>query len=191
MDQRDAGGMAGTQGSTSDRVKEQTTQVMHGATQTGQQVAHAATDQGRQVMMEAGRQAHGLLDQARSELQGQAADQQKRAAQGLHAIGDQLRSMADQAGQQDAAHDLVQQASERAHQVAGWLDQREPGQVVEEVRGLARRHPGAFLASAAVAGVLAGRLSRNITGAASGQMAGGSSDQQAPMPEPQTVGAPS
>jgi hypothetical protein len=179
MDQRDAGGMSGTQESTSGRVKEQTTQVMHGATQTGQQVAHTTADQGRQVMTEAGRQARGLLDQARSELQGQAADQQKRAAQGLRAIGDQLRSMAEQAGEQDTARDLVQQASERAHQVAGWLDQREPGQVVEEVRGLARRHPGAFLASAAVAGVLAGRLSRNMTGAASAPQASASGAQTA------------
>ena len=183
MDQGDTGGMAGTQESTSGRVKEQTTQVMRGATQTGQQVAHTATDQGRQVMTDAGRQARGLLVQARSELQGQAADQQRRAAQGLRAIGDQLRSMAEQAGEQDTARELVQQASDRAQQVAGWLDQREPGQVVEEVRGLARRHPGAFLAGAAVAGVMAGRLSRN--------MAGAGSAQQAPAPEAQTAGATS
>ena len=172
MDQRDAGGMAGTRESTSDRAKEQTTRVAKGAAQTGQQVAHTATDQGRQVMTEAGRQARGMFGQARSELQGQAADQQKRAAQGLHAIGDQLRTMAEQAGQQDTARDLVQQASDRAHQVAGWLEQREPGQVVDEVRGVARRHPGAFLAGAAVAGVLAGRLSRNMTGAMQGPASG-------------------
>ena len=183
MDQRDAGAMAGTQQSTGDRAKEQTTQVAKGATQTGQQVAHTATEQGRHVVTEAGRQARGLFDQARSELQGQAVDQQKRAAQGLHAIGDQLRSMADQAGPQDTARDLVQQASDRAHRVASWLDQREPGQVVEDVRGLARRHPGAFLAGAAVAGVLAGRLSRNMAGAASGGQAAPSG--------PQTTGAPS
>ena len=179
MDQRDAGGMAGTQDSTSGRVKQQTTQVMHGASQTGQQVAHAATGQGKRVVMETGRQARGLLDQARSELEGQATDQQKRAAQGIRAIGDQLRTMAEQAGQQDTARDLVQQASDRAHQVAGWLDQREPGQVVEEVRGLARRHPGAFLAGAAVAGVLAGRLSRNMAGAASAPQGPASGAQSA------------
>jgi len=155
-----AGMPAGQQEPTKGRMKEQGSQVAHGAAHTGQHLAHTAAEQGRQVAQEAGRKARGLVDQAQAELKGQAADQQKRAATGLRTIGDQLRSMADKSGQQGMATDLVHQTSDRVQHVADWLEHREPGQVVEEVRNFARHHPGSFLTGAAIAGVLAGRLAR-------------------------------
>jgi hypothetical protein len=171
MGNSNAGMPAGQQEPTKDRMKEQGSQVAHGAAHTGQRLAHTAAEQGRQVAQEAGRKARGLVDQAQAELKGQAVDQQKRAATGLRTIGDQLRSMADKSGQQGMATDLVHQTSDRVQHVADWLEQREPGQVVEEVRNFARRHPGMFLTGAAVAGVLAGRLTRTMAGGA-GQGAG-------------------
>ncbi len=153
---------AGGQESTKQRVKEQGSQVAHEAGNTGQTLVRDTAAQGKQVAQEAGRQARGLVDQARAELMGQAGDQQKRAAGGLRTISDQLRSMADNCGQKDTTTDLVHQASDRVQRVAAWLEQREPGQVVDELRQLARRHPGAFLTGATLAGVLAGRLTRNM-----------------------------
>ena len=50
----------------------------------------------------------------------------------------------------------------RAGDAAGWLDQRDPGSLLEEARGFARRRPMAFLAAAAGLGVVAGRLSRSL-----------------------------
>jgi len=64
------------------------------------------------------------------------------------------------------ATDLVQQLSTRAGDVASWLDNRDPGSLLSEARGYARRHPGTFIAIAAVAGVLAGRLTRSVTASA-------------------------
>ncbi|MEK8109106.1 phage holin family protein [Micromonospora sp. M12] len=61
----------------------------------------------------------------------------------------------------------------RRQQAAGWLDEREPGEVLDEVRTYARRNPGTFLAGAAVAGLLVGRLTRGLTAPASGNGQGG------------------
>jgi hypothetical protein len=60
------------------------------------------------------------------------------------------------------ASDLVRQAADRSHSVASWLDGRDPGSLLDEVKTFARRRPGTFLLLAAGAGVLAGRLGRSL-----------------------------
>src|SRR5690348_5527696 len=68
--------------------------------------------------------------------------------------------MADGGERQGVASALAAEAADRLGGLADWLNRREPGDLVEEVRRLARRRPGALLLGAAVAGVLAGRLTR-------------------------------
>ena len=48
---------------------------------------------------------------------------------------------------------------------ANWLQNREPADLLEEVRRFARRKPGVFLLGAAAAGVLAGRLTNGVRAA--------------------------
>jgi hypothetical protein len=158
-------------------MKQQGTQTAQGAKQSGQRVAHTAMEQGRQVAQETRQKARDIVDQAQTQLRQQAGEQQRRAAGSLHQLGDQLRSMADRTEQPGLAKDLVHQASGRVQQVADWLEHREPGQALDDVRNFARRHPGAFLTGAAIAGALAGRLTRNM--ADGGQPAG-----TQPMQEP-------
>ena len=64
------------------------------------------------------------------------------------------------------ATDLVRQAAERSSAVASWLDGRDPGSLLTEVKSFARQRPGTFLLLAAGAGVLAGRLSRSLSAGA-------------------------
>lgn len=64
------------------------------------------------------------------------------------------------------AADLVRQVSERADSAASWLDARDPGSLLSEVKSYARRKPGTFIAAAAIAGVVAGRLTRALASAA-------------------------
>jgi hypothetical protein len=66
---------------------------------------------------------------------------------------------------------VARQAADRADRVADWLGEREPGDLVEEVRSLARRRPGAFLLGAALAGVVVGRLTRGVVDTAAGRSA--------------------
>jgi hypothetical protein len=61
--------------------------------------------------------------------------------------------------------DLAQEASRRGGAIADWLDTHEPADVLDEVKRFARRRPVAFLALAAAAGVVAGRLTRGAVAA--------------------------
>jgi hypothetical protein len=70
--------------------------------------------------------------------------------------------MSDRNDDSGVAADVMRQATDRTEQVASWLEAREPGDLVDEVRRFARRRPGVFLAGAVMAGVLAGRLTRNV-----------------------------
>lgn len=90
----------------------------------------------------------------------QAKDGQRKAASGLHSLADQLDRMAEKSDGQGMAPELARQASERTRTVASWLEEREPGDLVVEVRRFAQRKPGIFLAGAALAGVVVGRLTR-------------------------------
>ena len=45
---------------------------------------------------------------------------------------------------------------------AGWLENRDPGSLVTELKQFARQRPGTFLAAAAAIGVVGGRLSRGL-----------------------------
>ena len=71
--------------------------------------------------------------------------------------------MAKNSDQDGPATDLARQAADKAHQAAGWLADRDPGSLLDEVRSFARRKPGTYLAIALGAGVLAGRLTRGLT----------------------------
>lgn len=148
--------------SKTDAAKEQASAVGQGAAKAGQQVASVAKDQAQNVVSEAGSQAKGLLDQARSEVTDQAGAQQQRLAQGLRALGDELQSMSQNSTSPGVATNLAKQAATRSHDAASWLESREPGGLVTELQGFARRRPGAFLALAAGAGLMAGRLGRGV-----------------------------
>jgi len=144
----------------------------------GSQIAQTATGQARQVVSETGHQARDLLGEVKGQARGQASAQQHKAAEQLRTVADELSEMAAKGGQSGLATEVAQQAAERVRGVASWLGQREPGDLLDEVRNFARRRPGAFLIGAAVAGAVAGRLTRGLTDAA------GSGGQPAPQPRP-------
>jgi hypothetical protein len=131
----------------------------------GKHVAGVAGEQAGQVASEATQQVKQLVQQTRGELTEQAATQQKRVASGLRSLSKELSTMAQGSEQPGMAADLAQQAGERANAVASWLEEREPGHVVEEITRFARQRPGAFLALAAGAGFLVGRLGRGLKAA--------------------------
>ena len=126
------------------------------------QVADTAKQETRSVASEAGRQAKRLAGQVRDELRDQAATQQTRAADGLHATGSAFTKMADASADSGYAPQLVRAAGERIDSAANWLGTRDPGAVVEDVKRFARRRPGVFIAIAVGAGILVGRVTRAL-----------------------------
>ena len=143
-------------------AKDQAGQVVGTAGDAAQHVAGVAKDQAGQVAAEATRQVKHMLWQAQSELSSQAQVQQEKLAGGLHGMGDQLQAMATNSGQPGMATDLAHQGADKAHEIAAWLEHRDPGSVLAEVRSYARRRPGMFLAVALGAGLVAGRLARGL-----------------------------
>jgi hypothetical protein len=152
----------GTQESTSPSMTEQARTAAQSAAHGGSDVLDSAKEQGRQVVVETGRQARDLYGQVRSQVSDQANTQQKRAVGSLYALGDEINRMAEQGGQSGPATEIARQAGDKINQAAQWLEGKEPGHVLDEVKSFARRNPGAFLVGAAVLGVLAGRLSKNL-----------------------------
>jgi hypothetical protein len=149
-------------------VRDQARQVGSEAANAGGAVAQTAKEQGKEVAGEAKRQARNLYGEARNQLSTQTSQQQQRAASGLRSLAEEMRSMAQQGGGSGPVTELAHQAAERVHGVAGWLEQREPGDILHEVKNYARRNPGTFLVGAALLGVVAGRLTKNIAAAGDG-----------------------
>ncbi|GIF77767.1 hypothetical protein [Asanoa siamensis] len=153
---------SGGQESTTQKAKDEARDVGKTAAAAGGDVAQTAKEQGKEVARETARQARDLYGEARGHLRDQAGSQQRRAAGGIRALGDELRGMAENSNGSGPAGELARQASGRISDIADWLEAREPGELVTEVKEFARRHPGTFLAGAAVLGVLAGRMTRGL-----------------------------
>jgi gas vesicle protein len=154
----------GSDDSTADTAKGEGRQVAQEAKEGGQRVAGVAKEEAGKVASTVGDQVKTLFSQGRSELSDQAGTQQQRLAEGLMSLSAELDSMAQDSEQSGPATDLARQASQRSQDFAGWLEANEPGAALDEVKRFAQRRPGTFILLAAGVGLLAGRLTRGLTG---------------------------
>lgn len=148
--------------SKKDVAKDEASTVAHQAAGAAQNVAGTAKAEAANVASEVKTNAKDLLYQAKSDLTDQAGAQQKKAAEGIRTISSQLRTMADAPEQQGVASGLIREAADRSESMASWLENRNPGSLLDEVKSFARQRPGTFLLLAAGAGMLAGRLGRSL-----------------------------
>jgi hypothetical protein len=162
-DQNSTSGVTDTAKEVAGTAKEQASQVGHDAADSAKNVAGTAKEEASKVAGETKKQAQALYEEARTQLHEQAGVQQGRVAEGLRSIGDELNRMAQASDQPGVATDLVSQVASRTSGVASWLDERDPGSLLTEVKNYARRKPGTFIAVSAVAGLVAGRLVRSLT----------------------------
>ncbi|WP_309131121.1 hypothetical protein [Brevibacterium sp.] len=175
--------------SRADVAKGEAQQVGQEGAAAGRHVADTAKGEARNVAEEAKGQAQSLMHTLQHDLNEQAGTQQKRAAEGLKSVSEELRSMADNSEQNGIATQWVQEAASRLGSVAGWLDDRDPSSVLEETKRFARNRPGTFLAIAAGAGLVAGRLARSLKENSSGSGSSSSSNSSTGSPS-SGAGAP-
>jgi hypothetical protein len=159
-----ASDVAGTaKGAASDvagTAKGAATDVASTAKDAGHKVAATGKEQASKVAKDALSQARELYGQATSQLSDQAGTQQQKAAGTLHTFADDLTSMR---GQQDGlAAELLENIGGRAKGVAEWLENRDPQDVLVEVKRFAANRPWLFIGLAAGAGIVAGRLSKAL-----------------------------
>jgi hypothetical protein len=143
-------------------AKDQAQNVASDVRDAGGQVAGTVADKASEVASEAKNQIKDLAGQTTSELKEQAGVQQDRAAQGLRTLSEELQTMASNSNG-GVAGELVSNAAGRAGSVAAWLEGRDPGTLLDDVKSFAARKPGTFIAIAAGAGLLGGRLVKALT----------------------------
>lgn len=149
-------------GGRAEEAKAQASNVKDSAAQAAGSVAETAKDQAGTVLSEAGDQAKQLAGQAKSELSSQASSAQGKLADTVRSLAQELSSMASHDADRGMATDLVREGADRADALASWLQDREPKAILDDVSAYARQHPGTFLALAAGAGIVAGRLIRGL-----------------------------
>jgi hypothetical protein len=141
--------------------KEQAQQVAGTAKEQGGHVADVAKNEAQTVVEEAKQQTANLLDQARGELEQQTSSQRDRLVDTLRTFSDDVeRMLAGEGGGNGLAASVARQTADRARELTSRLQDRQPGEILEDVRGFAQRRPGTFLLGALAAGVVVGRLAR-------------------------------
>jgi hypothetical protein len=135
-------------------------QAARTASEESGRVAGVAKGQAQQVASEIGTQARDLVGELKTQVHDQSATQRDRLVDNLRRFGDDLDGMRQSGTSSGLAADLAGTLASKARAASTFLDDHEPGDLIEEVRQFARQRPGTFLLGAAVAGILAGRLTR-------------------------------
>jgi hypothetical protein len=147
--------------STTDAAKDEAVNVKDAAVDAGKSVAATAKEEAANVVTETKDQAQSLLASVSSQVKDQAVTQQSKLAETVHAWSKELGGMASKSEESGPLTDLAHQASRKVGEVAHFLENNEPTAVLAEVTAFARRRPVMFLALCAVAGVVAGRITRS------------------------------
>ncbi|MDN5763616.1 MAG: hypothetical protein L0H41_15035 [Microlunatus sp.] len=154
-----------TSDSTKDVAKDEAANVKDTAADAGKRVGETAKGEAANVADETKRQATSLLGSVTDEVQTQAGSQQQKIASSVHALSQELDGMASGSSESGPLTDLAHQAADKGGEIARWLENREPRDVLREVQDFGRRRPVMFLALCGLAGVVAGRLTRGAVAA--------------------------
>jgi hypothetical protein len=149
-------------------AKEQATAVKDTALEQGQHVVGVAKEQAQNVAAETSVHVKDLLSEGLNEVRSQAGSQQKRLATAVHSLADELGTMASKSDQNGPLTGYAKEASRRGGELAHWLENAEPNELLDTVRSFARRRPAVFLGVSALTGVVVGRLTRGFVANAKG-----------------------
>lgn len=159
------------QGKT-DAAKEHAADLKDHAIGAGQELGDQAKVEAKSVVQDAQNEAAGLFDNVRSQTQSQLRDGQNRLAEGVRAVAKEVGEMADGSQQNGQATSIARTISRTGEDAAQWLETHEAEDVLYSVQRYAARNPMTFLAIAAGAGLLVGRLARGFQAEQSDQRSG-------------------
>lgn len=126
------------------------------------QTPQVAKEKVADVAAEAKDQALGLAHQVRSQMQDRTAEQHGRAKEQVRSVSDNLRQLAEGGGASGPVQQMVQELASRGEMLADYIESKDPQELMSDLRTFARRRPLMFLAGAAAAGLIAGRLTRGV-----------------------------
>lgn len=166
-------------------AKHEGREVVQHARQEGQAVTQHAVQEGKEIAAEAKTEATHVLNDVKSQLQDQADQQAKRAAESLRKTADEVQALAH--GKPEQAGPLTkyaEQAATKIDELARHVESRGYEGVVHDVQQFARRRPAAFLLGTAAGGFLAGRV---FAGLKPQQQSDRSASPAAPSPAAQAA----
>jgi hypothetical protein len=124
-------------------------------------VKETAAEQAQRVGQETKAQARNVVSDVRDRVGQQARTQNDKLVGSIRQTADHLDQMREQHSDTPAAA-VVSRVADGGRQLADYLDRNGPEGVLQEVQDFARRRPGAFLATALVAGFVVGRLGKGV-----------------------------
>ena len=157
-----------------ERVPGSTGGTTGSSTQVGQ-ATEQAKQQSLQLAQQARQQASNLASRGSEQAKSQLASQKHNASQRLTPIQSALRETAQQLRNQGQGEvgDYAEKAADQVERFSTYLRQTEVDEIMEEVRGFARRRPGLFLGSAAAVGFFATRFLKSSSEEASSSSSAG------------------
>jgi hypothetical protein len=148
-------------GTGDSKAKQVATQGAQAAGQAASDVKDTAKEQALRVGGEAKTQVRNVASDVRGKVSEQAKTQNDKLVGGIRQVADDLEKMRGERQDSPAAA-VVSRVADGGRQVADYLDRNGPEGVLREVQDFARRRPGAFLATALVAGLVVGRLGKGV-----------------------------
>jgi ElaB/YqjD/DUF883 family membrane-anchored ribosome-binding protein len=142
--------------------------------------ASTAKEQAGQVAGEVKTQTRNLVNDARDRLGGEMRSQNDRLTEQIRRFADDLDQMRSDRGDSPAGN-VVAEVAQGGRRLADYLSEHGPDGVMREVQDFARRRPGTFLAVAATAGFVVGRLGKGVLKAGS-ESSGGSAGHATSQP---------
>jgi hypothetical protein len=129
-----------------------------GTADQAKQAAGTAAQEAKYVASEAKLHAQSLMGEARTQVEDQSRTQRDKLVELLRSFTDELEEMSQE--RSGMAGQAARQVAGQARTLEQRIDGREPAELLDDLRSFARRRPGTFLAGAAVAGMVVGRLLR-------------------------------
>jgi hypothetical protein len=174
-------------GDEDSKAKQVATQGAQAAGQAAADVKDTAKEQALRVGDEAKTQVRNVASDVRSKVGDQARTQNDKLVGGIRQVADDLEKMRGERQDSPAAA-VVSRVADGGRQVADYLDRNGPEGVLREVQDFARRRPGAFLATALVAGLVVGRLGKGVLKADDASTASAKPSTDAFSSTPETTG---
>lgn len=154
------GGMKDKASAAGATAKEGAGRVLDAEKQMAHDTAHEAKNVAKDTVAEARSQAKDLFAQTRDEVSRTAGEQLQRLSGTTSSLSSEFGKMASSSEDGGLAASLVEQASSYLDKATQWMEGREPGELLTDVKRYASRHPGTFMAVAAGLGLVAGRVAR-------------------------------
>jgi hypothetical protein len=108
----------------------------------------------------------GTVDRMRGRISSAIDTRKNRAIDRLMGVADAVRRMGDPLQEESygKAADYTRKAAERLDEVALYLRDRDTQQLIQDLRGFARRQPAVFLGIGFLAGAVCGRFLKSSSG---------------------------